>query len=302
MSSAWPELPLDEWKDTYRTLHMWTQVIGKIRLKLTPLVNHWWNVPLYVSARGLTTTAIPYRDRHFAIDFDFVTHKLRIRCSDGQTSELDLRPMSVATFYAAVMEQFRELDIHVRTWTTPVEIENPIPFEHDRGDFAYDPLYVERCWAILASTERVFQRFRGEFIGKSSPVHFFWGSFDLAVTRFNGELAPERPSADSITLEAYSHANISCGWWPGAGLGEAAYYAYAAPEPAGYGEAAVEPVAAFYSAEMSEFFLPYEAVRLAQSPENDLLRFMQSSYAAAADLAGWDRPRLERRAAAAGIV
>lgn len=292
---AWPSLPLEEWEDTRATLHMWTQVVGKIRLAQTPLVNHWWNVPLYVTARGLTTSAMPYEDRSFQIDFDFISHRLLIECSDGSTASLALAPVAVADFYEQVMQALRDLGIEVKIWTMPVEIENPIRFEEDRQHASYDAEHANRFWRILVQADKIFTDFRSRFIGKVSPVHFFWGSFDLAVTRFSGRPAPERPGADPITREAYSHEAISHGFWPGGGLVKgAAFYSYTAPEPTGLKEAAIRPASAFYSQEMSEFLFMYEDVRKAASPEDALMEFLQSTYEAGADLAKWDRRALER--------
>ena len=293
-TNSWPSLPLGEWADTYATLHMWTQVVGKIRLALTPLVNHWWNVPLYVSARGLNTSAMHYNDRTLEIEFDFIDHLLRITCSDGTNRTLSLEPRSVADFYREVMGLLREVGVEVKIWTTPVEVPDPVPFEQDTAHASYDPEYARRFWRILSLSDRVMEEFRGRFIGKCSPVHFFWGSFDLAVTRFSGRTAPERPDADSITREAYSHEVISHGFWPGAGAHDAAFYAYAAPQPAGFADASVEPARAFYSTELEEFLLPYEAVRSSPWPEKALLAFLESTYAAGARLAGWNRAELER--------
>jgi hypothetical protein len=294
----WPQLKFSEWQDTLATLHMWTQIVGKIRLKQTPLVNHWWNVPLYVSARGLTTTAMPYRDRYFEIEFDFIDHKLRIECSDGASRTLKLRPQSVADFYAEVMAALGELGIEVRIWTMPVEIPNPIRFTEDHEHKSYDAEYANRFWRALVKMDEVFQDFRSRFIGKSSPVHFFWGSFDLAVTRFSGRLAPPRADADVINREAYSHEVISHGWWPGNKDMEAAFYSYTAPEPAGLsdvvGQGKILPTETFYNSEMKEFFLPYDAVRTATSPEQTLMDFCQTTYEAGANLAKWDRAALER--------
>jgi hypothetical protein len=280
---------------------MWTQIVGKIRLELTPLVNHWWNVPLYVSARGLTTSPMAYRDRIFEIEFDFIDHKLRIEGSDGSEQLLELHPQSVADFYRKLTAALRELDIEVKLWTMPVEVPSPfsavreaISFEDDRVHKSYDAAYANRFWHALVSIDDVFKEFRARFIGKVSPVHFWWGSFDHAVTRFSGRPAPPREGADKITLEAYSHEVISHGWWPGGNGFEAAFYAYAAPEPAGFGAAQVKPEAAFYSAEVNEFFLPYDAVRKSPSPEKALMDFCQSTYEAGANLAGWDRKALER--------
>jgi hypothetical protein len=305
--STWPTLKFSEWQDTLATLHMWMQVVGKIRLEQTPLVNHWWNVPLYVSACGLTTSAMPYRDgRMFEIEFDFIDHKLRIECSDGAEKVLDLKPQSVADFYAEVMAALGDLGIEVEIWTMPVEVPNPIRFTDDHEHKFYDAEYANRFWRALVKMEEVFQEFRGRFIGKCSPVHFFWGSFDMAVTRFSGKPAPERPGADLITREAYSHEVISHGWWPGNKDMEAAFYSYTAPEPAGLAQTVAEgkilPAKAFYSAEMKEFFLLYDDVRTAgsdtstisTSPEQTLMDFCQTTYEAGANLAGWDRASLER--------
>jgi len=293
---TWPSLPLEEWKDTCATLHMWTQIVGKVRLEQTPLVNHWWNVPLYVSARGLTTTAMPYGDRFFEMEFDFIDHQLVTKCSDAATASIALKPKSVAKFYAETMEMLRQLGLEVNIWKMPVEIPDPIPFDQDEQHASYDPEYARRCWEVLRASEKVMQEFRSRFIGKCSPVHFFWGSFDLASTRFSGRRAPERPGADPITVESYSHEVISQGFWPGSGLvQEPAFYAYAAPEPAGFKEALVKPAAAFYNKDMSEFILPYEAVRTSKSPEADLTAFLTTTYDAGANLAKWDRANLERK-------
>ncbi|MGB9178497.1 MAG: DUF5996 family protein [Pyrinomonadaceae bacterium] len=294
-AEVWPSLPLEEWKETYATLHMWTQVVGKIRLAQTPLVNHWWNVPLYVTSRGLTTSAMPYEQRTFQIDFDFIDHKLVIECSDGTAKTLPLVPRSVADFYREVMSALRELGIEVKIWTTPVEIPDPIPFEKDVQHASYDGEYANRFWRILVQSDRVFNKFRARFTGKCSPVHFFWGSFDLAVTRFNGRRAPEREGADAITREAYSHEVISHGFWPGMGpLGAPAFYSYTAPEPQGLSDASIRPVEAFYSKEMSEFILLYDDVRLSDSPDESLMEFLQSTYEAGANLALWNRAELEQ--------
>ena len=299
-NESWPVLRFAEWKDTFATLHMWTQVVGKIRLEQTPLVNHWWNVPLYVSARGLTTTAMPYSDgRKFEIEFDFIEHKLWFTCSDGAEAVLALRPLSVADFYHEVMATLRLLGIEVNIWTMPVEVPDPIRFTEDTVHRSYDPEYANRFWRALVKMEKVFQEFRGRFIGKCSPVHFFWGSFDMAVTRFSGRPAPEREGADLITREAYSHEVISHGWWPGSKDMEAAFYSYTTPEPAGLAETIaqgrIRPAKTFYNAEMKEFFLLYEDVRTADSPEEALMDFCQTTYEAGADLAEWDRPSLERQ-------
>jgi hypothetical protein len=293
---AWPSLPLEEWEDTRATLHMWTQVVGKIRLAQTPLVNHWWNVPLYVTARGLTTSSMPYEDRSFQIIFDFISHRLLIECSDGSTNSIALVPLAVADFYAEVMRALSQLDIKVKIWTMPVEIPNPIRFEDDHEHAAYDAEYANRFWRILLQADKIFMDFRSRFTGKVSPVHFFWGSFDLAVTRFSGRPAPERPGADPITREAYSHEAISHGFWPGGGtVTGPAFYSYTAPEPPGLKEAVIRPASAFYSQEMSEFLFMYEDVRAAPSPADALMEFLQSTYEAGADLAKWERAALERR-------
>jgi hypothetical protein len=291
----WPPLPLEQWKDTCATLHMWTQVVGKIRLAQTPLVNHWWNVPLYVSARGLTTTAMPHGEAFFEMEFDFIDHELKINCSDGARAAIRLAPKSVATFYQETMDALDQLKLPVKIWTMPVEIPDPIPFDQDELHASYDPDSVNRFWESLRSSERVMQEFRSRFIGKSSPVHFFWGSFDLAVTRFSGRPAPPRPDADPITREAYSHEVISHGWWPGQGpLGKPAYYSYTAPAPEGLSAAKLRPAEAFYSTDMSVYLLLYDDVRNAPNPDQALLEFLQSTYEAGAELAKWDRKSLER--------
>jgi hypothetical protein len=291
----WPSLPLEEWKDTLATLHMWTQIVGKVRLAQTPLVNHWWNVPLYVSARGLTTTAMPHGNTYFEMEFDFIDHNLIIEGSDGAKASVPLRPKSVATFYQETMSALNDLGLPVHIWKMPVEIPDPIPFDEDHSHASYDPEYVTRFWHILRASEKVMQEFRSRFIGKCSPVHFFWGSFDLAVTRFSGRPAPPRPDADLITREAYSHEVISHGWWPGPGpLGKAAFYSYTAPAPEGLSEARVRPDTAYYNKEMSLFLLLYEDMRTAADPEGTLMEFLQSTYEAGANLAKWDRAALER--------
>jgi hypothetical protein len=292
---CWPALPLNSWRETCATLHMWTQIVGKVRLRLTPLVNHWWNVPLYVTARGLTTSAIPYGARSIEIRFDFVAHRLVVECSDGMVRELPLEPMTVADFYRKFMEMLRSAGVEVSIWRMPVEIPNPIPFGEDRVHAAYDARRVETFWRILLSVDAVFHQFRSGFTGKVSPVHFFWGSFDLAVTRFSGRRAPERPGADSITREAYSHEVSSVGWWPGSGeMSSPAFYSYAAPEPKGFKTASVRPGAARYDTTLNEFLLDYEDVRKAESPSAVLLEFCQSTYDAAAETGQWDRHLLER--------
>jgi hypothetical protein len=292
---SWPELPLGAWQDTYATLHMWTQIVGKVRLALSPRINHWWEVPLYVDARGLTTSAIPYGDGSFEVQFDFIDHQLIIQTSWGASKILPLKPRSVAAFYSEFMSALRSLGIAVKIWSMPCELLNPVRFELDTQHASYDPEYAHRFWQILVSCENVFQEFRAGFIGKNSPVHFFWGSFDLCVTRFSGRRAPERLGADSITREAYSHEVISAGFWPGGGdIKGPAFYAYAAPEPTGFAEQPVQPAAAFYHPQMKEFLLMYDDVRLAPSPRGALLSFLQSTYEAGANLARWERKDLER--------
>ena len=296
---TWPALPYEAWADTCATLHMWTQVVGKIRLALAPWVNHWWQVPLYVDQRGLTTSPIPYGERTFQIDFDFVDHQLKIHCDGGTTRVVPLAPRTVADFHHEVMAALRSLHVHVKIWTTPVEVADPIPFEKDTVHAAYDPEAAHRFWRALVQADRVMKAFRGGFTGKCSPVHFFWGSFDLAVTRFSGRVAPPHPGApgvaDRITREAYSHEVSSAGFWPGnAAFPTPIFYAYAYPEPPGFREAAVRPEAAFYSADFGEFMLKYDDVRAAERPDDALLAFLQSTYDAAADLGRWDRAALER--------
>ena len=299
---TWPSLPFAEWRETCATLHMWTQIIGKIRLAQAPLVNHWWQVPLYVTSRGLTTSPIPFGERVFEIGFDFVGHRLRIETSDGKTDGFALRPIAVADFYGEVMQRLQALGIGTHIWTTPVEIPDPIPFRQDRTHAAYDPDYANRFWRILVQADRVFTAFRARFLGKASPVHFFWGSFDLAVTRFSGRRAPQHPGApnvaDKVTREAYSHEVSSCGFWPGgAGMEQPMFYSYAYPQPAGFGDAVVRPAPAFYNRDFGEFILLYDKIRQASSPDEALLDFLQSTYEAAATLAHWDRAELERPAA-----
>jgi hypothetical protein len=292
---SWPELPLEAWQDTYATLHMWTQIVGKVRLALSPRINHWWEVPLYVNSRGLTTSAIPYGDGNFEVQFDFIDHKLDIQTSWDASKTLPLKPQSVADFYAEFMDALRSLGIEVRIRTMPCEVPNPVRFDRDTEHASYDPEYAHRFWQILILCDSIFTEFRAKFIGKNSPVHFFWGSFDLAATRFSGRRAPERAGADSITREAYSHEVISAGFWPGGGdIRGAAFYAYAAPEPPGFAEQKVKPAAAFYHPQMKEFLLMYNDVRRAASPRQALLSFLQSTYEAGANLANWDRKELER--------
>jgi len=292
---CWPALPLDSWKETCATLHMWTQMVGKVRLRLTPLVNHWWNVPLYVTARGLTTSRIPYGERAFEVWFDFIRHQLVLETSDDLVKTLPLAPRTVAEFYQEFMDMLRSANIKVKIWRMPVEIPDPIPFDQDRVHRSYDAQSVEAFWRILLSVDTVFNQFRAGFIGKSSPVHFFWGSFDLAVTRFSGRPAPERPGADVTTREAYSHEVSSVGFWPGSGnIQDAAFYSYMAPEPLGFKDAHVRPKAAFYDKQLGEFLFMYHDVRKTESPTTSLLDFCESTYEAGATLGKWDRSALER--------
>jgi hypothetical protein len=293
--ATWPALPLDTWRDTYATLHMWTQVVGKVCLALTPRTNHFWNVAFHLTSCGLATPALIVGERALTLVFDFVTHRLILQCSDGRTETIPLEPRSVAEFYRMVMEALHRMGVEVHIWSMPVEIPDPIRFELDTIHRSYDRAQANAFWRTLVAMKPVFERFRCGFVGKCSPVHFFWGSFDLAVTRFSGRRAPERKGADAITREAYSHEVISHGFWPGSGpVQQPAFYAYAAPQPAGFKQALVRPAAAFYSNELSEFILPYEAVRTAQSPAGDLAAFLESTYERAATLAQWHRSELER--------
>jgi Family of unknown function (DUF5996) len=291
----WPALPWEEWQDTATTLHMWMQIVGKTRLALTPRENHWWNVPLYVTPRGLSTWSIPYHDDLFDLEFDFVDHHLHVRVSSGESRSIALRPQSVAAFYQEYLDLLRSFDIDAKINPKPVEVGDPIPFAEDQQHASYDKESVYRFWRVLQRSDTVFKRFRARFLGKSSPVHFFWGSFDLAVTRFSGRPAPPRPGADAITREAYSHEVISAGFWPGnGGFGAPAFHCYAAPEPVGLEKEQVRPAQASYNPELKEFILKYDDVRRANSPDDAVLEFLQSSYEAAAKLAGWDRAALER--------
>jgi hypothetical protein len=290
-----PALPFDSWKDTLATVHMWTQVVGKVRPKLCPLVNHFWNVTFYLTARGMTTGAMPFDRGTVEVRFDFIDHRLLIETSDARSAVLALKPQSVAQFYKNFMTTLADLGVTLKIWTTPCEIPDPIPFEKDNVHAAYDPKAMNTFWRMLVWVEQVFQEFRGGFLGKVSPVHFFWGSFDLAVTRFSGRRAPERPGADPITREAYSHEVSSAGFWPGGGdIKRPAFYSYAAPEPAGLADRKIRPAAAFYHPQLKEFLLTYEDVRTADSPRTALMEFLQSTYDAAADLGKWDRKALER--------
>jgi hypothetical protein len=298
--NKWPKLPpLQDWQDTCTTLNMWAQVVGKIRLTLSPDINHCWGSTLYVSTHGLTTSPIPYGTFTFDIEFDFIHHELCITTSQGADRSFALEPMSVANFYRKTMGVLHELGIEVKIFPRPVEVEVAIPFEKDEQHSSYDADAVTRFWHALVQADRVFKDFRARFIGKVSPVHFFWGGFDLAVTRFSGRTAPKHPGgfpnvADRITQEAYSHEVSSAGFWPGTGLGEAAFYAYAYPTPEGFSKYPVQPQAAYFHDKLGEFILPYEAVRTAKNPDDALLSFLQTTYDAAATLAKWDRLALER--------
>ena len=300
-AESWPSLPFGEWQDTCTTLHMWTQIVGKVRLALEPLVNHWWQVPLYVTSTGLTTSPIPYQSRSFQIDFDFCRHELVISTSDPRRAEFALGAYSVAEFYDKIMSALRELGIDVAIWTVPVEVMDAVPFERDHQHKSYDADAVQRFWRALVQCDRVMKRFRASFIGKVSPVHFFWGSFDLAVTRFSGGTAPAHPGGmpnlgDWVAREAYSHEVSSCGFWPGnGGFGKAAFYAYAYPAPQGFAEAPLRPSAARFDPNLQEFVLEYDAVRASDDPDGMLLDFFQSTYEAAANTGNWDRTALERQ-------
>jgi Family of unknown function (DUF5996) len=300
LKADWPLLPLAAWADTYATLHMWSQVVGKVRLALAPPVNHWWHVALYVTARGLTTSPIPYRGGAFEMAFDFVDHRLAIETSEGARKDIALVPRSVADFYQLVMTTLRDLGIQVRIWPMPVEVPSPIRFDRDTQHGSYEAEAANRFWRVLLQADAVLKEFRSRFIGKCSPVHFFWGSFDLAVTRFNGRATNAKADADPITREAYSHEVTSAGFWPGtlaqgASAIDAAFYAYASPEPPGYKSARAGPAGAFYSPDLNIFILRYDDVRGAASPREVLLDFLQTTYEAGADLGKWDRPALERK-------
>lgn len=299
-AGQWPDLPLAAWQDTFTTLQLWTQIVGKVRLKQTPWLNHSWHTTLYVTSRGLTTSPIPYDTRTFELEFDFISHRLVIRSSNGQGDEIPLRPQSVAAFYKLLMDALRRLDLEVRITRKPSELVDPIPFAEDEVHHSYDAEAVNRFWRALVQVDRVLKIFRTRFIGKASPVHFFWGAGDLAVTRFSGRRAPQHPGGipnlpDWVTREAYSHEVSSCGFWPGGGaIDYPAFYAYAYPEPPGFAEVRVAPEGAFYSQDYHEFILPYDRVARASSPDDTLLEFLQSTYEAAATLAAWDRGAVER--------
>jgi hypothetical protein len=294
----WPELPWTEWEPTISTLHMWTQIVGKVRMTLAPPLNHWWHVPLYVSARGLTTTAIPYGPRDFQVDFDLIDHRLLVTESGGGAFVIDLGPKSVAEFYRQFMDGLRGLGIDVRIWTHPVEVAESIPFESDEQHASYEPDHAHRFWLALTQADRVMTEFRARFLGKASPVHFFWGGFDHATTRFSGRRSWGHPGgapncAVWVMEEAYSHEVSSAGWWPQSKPPGPAFYSYMYPEPVGFDRAAVRPEAASYDQVFGEFVLPYDAVRAAADPDATLLDFFQSTYEAGVTLAGWDRAALE---------
>jgi len=298
---AWPALPLSESKDTLDTLHRWTQIVGKTRLALASPVNHSWHVTLYLTARGLTTSPMPHREGVLEVEFDFIAHQLLLRTGSGSTRSLALAPRTVADFYGEYTAGLRSLGIYVHIWPVPSEMEDTLPFPEDTQHRSYDPDAAARCWRLLSQANRVFHQFRGRFIGKCSPVHFFWGGFDLACTRFSGRPAPLHPGGipnlpDRVVREAYSHECISAGWWPGGGpIQEPVFYSYAYPEPAGFAQATIRPSEAYYSPDLKEFVLPYEAVRTADQPDQTLLEFLQSTYEAGAGLASWDRGSLEAR-------
>jgi Family of unknown function (DUF5996) len=299
-NTLWPDLPLAAWSGTCDTLQLWTQIAGKVRIAVTPLVNHWWNATFFVTARGLAAPAMPYAGGTFDIIFDFADHRFVIETSDGRFESFALAPMAVADFYAEFLQCLGRLGIDVQIRTMPCEIESAVPFDRDRAHAQYDPVYAQRFWLALLQANRVMHEFRARFIGKVSPVHFFWGSFDLVVTRFSGRTAPPPKGhtpyvADWVMAEAYSHECSSCGFWPGnGGFGYAAFYVYAYPEPAGYGDTRLSTAEAWYNKDLGQFILPYDAVRQAQDPDALLLGFLQETYAAAADLAKWDRKALER--------
>jgi hypothetical protein len=292
----WPALPpLSAWRDTYATLHLWMQMAGKVCLAHTPLTNHFWNIAFHLTPRGLATPPMAHGGHTFSMTFDFVDHQLVVQCDDGRVERIPLEPRPVADFYALLLETLGRLGLGVRIWAMPVEIPDPVRFDLDTVHRAYDPAAAGDFWRVLLAIKPAFDVFRAGFVGKCSPLHFFWGGFDLALTRFSGRRAPERPGADAVTRESYSHEVISHGFWPGSGpVQEAAFYAYAAPEPDGFKQAVVEPAAAYYCHDLGEFVLPYDAVRTAASPADDLLAFFRSTYDPAATLAGWNRSALER--------
>jgi Family of unknown function (DUF5996) len=297
----WPQLGLSDWIETRDALHLWLQIAGKVRLRLTPLVNHYWQSTFYLTARGVTTSPIPYQGRSFTIDFDFVSHRLVIAAADGSKGGFPLKAQTVAEFYDRFMAELARLGIIVRIYATPNELPVVVPFPQDDRPRPYDADAVHRFWRALVQSDRVLKQFRAQFIGKCSPIHLFWGAMDLAVTRFSGRTAPPHPGGipnlpDYVTRESYSHEVSSCGFWSGtAPIDYPAFYAYAYPQPGGFAEARVRPDSAFYNSDFGEFILPYDRVREAESPDHALLSFLESTYAAAADLAHWDRAALERR-------
>jgi hypothetical protein len=299
-SGAWPPLPLSEWQPTKDTLLLWTQIVGKVRIARSPLLNHWWNAPLYLTGRGLTTGLIPDRPgRSFTMDFDLTRHLLEVVCTDGSSRRVPLQPMTVAAFYEAVMGALDDMGLRTDIWPVPVEIADSVPFRRDQEHASYDGEQVRPFWQAMVQMERVFQLFRARFVGKQSPVHLFWGALDLATTRFSGRTAPRHPGGapncgPQVMWEAYSHEVSSSGYWPG-GDGEGLFYSYAYPEPPGYRDMPAGPAEAHYDAELGEFVLPYEVVRRAEDPDAMLLEFLQATYEAAADCADWDRASLERR-------
>ena len=298
--NAWPALPLSKWKETYATLHLWTQIVGKIRLALTPMQNHWWNTALYVSPRGLTTSTMHYNGQLLQIDFNFIDHMLVIETTDQAPKIIALQPRTVADFYQNTMDALSSLGMPIKIWTTPVEVVDRTPFEKDEKHASYDPEYAQKFWRILTQDNRVFTKFRCRYTGKVSPIHFFWGAFDLAVTRFSGRMAPSHPGAPNVArfvaVEAYSHEVSSCGFWPGGGpIDEPVFYAYTYPEPDGFSQFPTQPAEAFYHKELGEYLLPYDVVRTAESPDDILLSFLESTYEAAATCGNWDRRLLERK-------
>jgi hypothetical protein len=299
-NEAWPSLPLEAWRETSATLHLWTQIVGKIRLAQSEPVNHSWHATLYVTARGLTTGTIPHEQGTFQIDFDFIDHMLVVNTSDGRSGRVPLRAQPISAFYRMLMQQMEQLGIPVQIHARPNEVENPVRFDQDDAPREYEPGYARRYWRVLLQSDRVFQRFRSRYLGKCSPVHYFWGAPDLAVTRFSGRPAPPHPGGipnlpDAVTREAYSHEVSSAGFWAGGGpVPYPAYYSYAYPEPAGFGQASVQPAQAYYHPTLREFILPYDAVRESNEPDAALLAFLQSTYEAAADLGRWDRAMLEK--------
>jgi hypothetical protein len=293
-----PDLPLKDWQDTATSLHLWTQIVGKIRLQLSPMLNHWWQTTLYLTSRGLTTSPMPAGNETVQIDFEFIEHVLQIQNNSGAVRTLNLAARPVADFYHEMMDGLQSLGVQVDIWTVPVEMEEQVPFEQDKIHTAYDPEYAHRFWEILFHVDRVMKEFRSRFKGKASPVHFFWGSFDLNATRYSGREAPAMNSAFHVAKyvmqEAYANEVSSCGFWPGEGLGEPAFYAYNYPEPPGYADSPIQPAQAYYHPNLKEFILPYEAVRTSITWEDDLLSFFQSTYEVGANLAKWDRATLER--------